>query len=303
VFGEDGTGVESVMIGGRMVLDHGRFTTIDPAKLRLQAEAAVARLAAETREGRALSERLAPLIGQYCSGLAGRASSSASILERMTRDAFKWQVVDSSTRAYRSKVLEQGNAGRNRTYRRDRGPVARAVRTGACRSDTSRLQVLFHADSYGATCWRSAGRSRRSTARALSRALLKAHAQRASPSGFKSDPDRTGARWVTRAGTDAIEAIFRFETAVGRGSGVLRLIPDGGDGDALMAWTLLTTLEALKGFEEQIGRFRPKGQSYSRDFRGPNWLDLRKSRPRMPTAIRSCWSWAAVRRGSRSPRA
>jgi guanine deaminase len=70
VFGEDGTGVESVMIGGRMVLDHGRFTTIDPAKLRLQAEAAVARLAAETREGRALSERLAPLIGQYCSGLA-----------------------------------------------------------------------------------------------------------------------------------------------------------------------------------------------------------------------------------------
>ena len=37
VFCEDGTGVESVMIGGRMVLDHGRFTTIDPAKLRSQA--------------------------------------------------------------------------------------------------------------------------------------------------------------------------------------------------------------------------------------------------------------------------
>ena len=70
VFCEDGTGVESVMIGGRLVLDHGRFTTIDPLKLRNQAEEAVARLSAQTREGRALSERLAPLVGQYCSGLA-----------------------------------------------------------------------------------------------------------------------------------------------------------------------------------------------------------------------------------------
>jgi len=69
-FCEDGTGVESVMIGGRMVLDHGRFTTIDPLELRSQAEEAVARLSLQTREGRALSERLAPFIGQYCSGLA-----------------------------------------------------------------------------------------------------------------------------------------------------------------------------------------------------------------------------------------
>jgi guanine deaminase len=70
VFCEDGTGVESVMIGGRMVLDHGRFTTIDPLKLRAQAEEAVARLSSQTREGRALSERLAPFVGQHCSGLA-----------------------------------------------------------------------------------------------------------------------------------------------------------------------------------------------------------------------------------------
>ena len=70
VFCEDGTGVDSVMIGGRMVLDHGRFTTIDPAKLRSQAQEAVARLSGQTREGRALSERLAPFVGRYCSGLA-----------------------------------------------------------------------------------------------------------------------------------------------------------------------------------------------------------------------------------------
>ena len=58
------------MIGGRMVLDHGRFTTIDPLKLRAQAEEAVARLSSQTREGRALSERLAPFVAQHCSGLA-----------------------------------------------------------------------------------------------------------------------------------------------------------------------------------------------------------------------------------------
>ena len=81
----------------------------------------------------------------------------------------------------------------------------------------------------------------------------------------------------TRAGTVSIEAIFKFETAVGRGSGILRLIPDAGDGNRLKAWTLLTALDELKGFEEPLGSSRPRGQSYSRDFRGPNWLDLRKA--------------------------
>src|SRR5487761_2699953 len=70
---------------------------------------------------------------------------------------------------------------------------------------------------------------------------------------------------------------FRVEAIRGRGSGVLRLIPDAGDGNRLKAWTLLTALEELKGFEEQQGVSRPRGQSYSRDFRGPNWLDLRKA--------------------------
>ena len=80
-----------------------------------------------------------------------------------------------------------------------------------------------------------------------------------------------------RAGTNAIEAIFKFETAVGRGSGIVRLIPDADDGNRLKAWTLLTELGELKGFEEQLGVQRPRGNAYSRDFRGPNWLDLRKA--------------------------
>jgi cation diffusion facilitator CzcD-associated flavoprotein CzcO len=106
---------------------------------------------------------------------------------------------------------------------------------------------------------------------------LKRLAARAAPTGFRTDLARTPPRWVTRAGSRAIETIFSFETAVGRGSGVLRLVADANDGGAPKAWTLLTALDELKGFEEQVGRQRPTGQSYSRDFRGPNWLDLRKA--------------------------
>ncbi|HEY3077101.1 MAG TPA: NAD(P)/FAD-dependent oxidoreductase [Burkholderiales bacterium] len=109
---------------------------------------------------------------------------------------------------------------------------------------------------------------------AVARALL-AHGARVKPAGFRTDPDRTAPRHVTRAGTKCIEAIFRFETIEGRASGVLRLLPD--DRDSPRAWTLLTALDELKGHEERVGRLRPTGQMYSRDFGGPNWSDLRKS--------------------------
>jgi len=104
---------------------------------------------------------------------------------------------------------------------------------------------------------------------------LRAHAARARPTGFAIDARRTAPRNVTRAGTAAIEAIFEFETAEGRGSGVVRLV--AGAGEQFKAWTLLTALDELKGHEESIGGSRPNGESYSRDFRGPNWQDLRTS--------------------------
>src|SRR6201995_3894376 len=106
---------------------------------------------------------------------------------------------------------------------------------------------------------------------------LKPLAPRAKPTNFQIDPDRAPPRRVKRAGTNSIEAIFKFETALGRGHGMLRLIPDAEDGNRLKAWTLLTALEELKGFEEQQGATRPRGQAYSRDFRGPNWLDQRSA--------------------------
>jgi cation diffusion facilitator CzcD-associated flavoprotein CzcO len=103
---------------------------------------------------------------------------------------------------------------------------------------------------------------------------LKAHVGRAKPAGFKIAAGRTDPRQVSRVGTAVIEAIFNFETAEGRCSGVLRLVGAGG---ALKAWTLLTSLDEIKGHEEQLGKARPQGKAYSRDFHGPNWLDVRKA--------------------------
>ena len=86
-----------------------------------------------------------------------------------------------------------------------------------------------------------------------------------SATGFEIDRKRTPPRRVTRAGTEAIEAIFRFETGRIRGQGVLRLLPE----DDLRAWTLLTALDEIKGLEESTGSRRPHGESYSAGFPRP----------------------------------
>lgn len=139
------------------------------------------------------------------------------------------------------------------------------------------LKALFHPDSHWRDVLALSWTLQTVNGRDAILARFKEQAGAALPANFAVDPDRAAPRMVKRAGTDCIEAIFRFETATGRGSGILRLTPDSGDSKRMKAWTLLTSLEALKGFEEQIGTARPRGSAYSRDFRGPNWLDLRKA--------------------------
>ena len=142
------------------------------------------------------------------------------------------------------------------------------------------LERLFHADSHWRDVLALTWHIRTVSGLDAIVAELQAHAGRARPSGFRTDSDRTAARYVTRAGTNAIEAIFRFETAQGQGSGVLRLTPDA-RWNTLKAWTLLTALDdRSRAFEEQVGRLRPRGTSYARDFRGPNWQDLRQAAAR-----------------------
>ena len=51
-----------------------------------------------------------------------------------------------------------------------------------------------------------------------------------------------------------VTAWINFDTAVGRGSGLLRLNDEG-------AWTLLTTLDELKGHEEPPRRHPAQGSN------------------------------------------
>ena len=70
VHSESGAAVDSVMIGGRMVLDHGTFPGIDVAALRRKISARLDELKEKTRELKALAAALEAVVGQFCIGLA-----------------------------------------------------------------------------------------------------------------------------------------------------------------------------------------------------------------------------------------
>ena len=71
----------------------------------------------------------------------------------------------------------------------------------------------------------------------------------------------------------AIRSAFTFETAAGRGRGVLRLVDEGGE---TRAWTFLTTLQELKGHEEPLGPRRPPGARHGVVKRRQSWLEGRE---------------------------
>ncbi|MGH6664710.1 MAG: flavin-containing monooxygenase [Pseudolabrys sp.] len=97
---------------------------------------------------------------------------------------------------------------------------------------------------------------------------------RTKSANFHIPPKRTPPRWISRAGTDSIETIFEFETAFGPAHGIVRLVPDPQTPSRLLAWTLLTTLQELRGHEEAFKRRAPEDST--RDFGAANWLDRRK---------------------------
>ena len=102
---------------------------------------------------------------------------------------------------------------------------------------------------------------------------------RTKPTNFSIPAKRTPPRWVSRAGTQTIEAIFEFDTAFGHGNGVVRLVPDPKTPSQLRAWTLVTTLEELSDYPEAFKKAAASANDNSRDFAGENWLD-RLSRAR-----------------------
>ncbi|RFO95613.1 FAD-dependent oxidoreductase [Rhodoferax lacus] len=94
------------------------------------------------------------------------------------------------------------------------------------------------------------------------RAMLAERLEDAAPSNFALEGEASEAGGV-------IDAWFTFDTRVSRGRGHLRL-QDG------RAWTLLTTMVELKGFEEKTGTHRIKGAEHGVQKGRKNWLERRK---------------------------
>ncbi|MBM3648129.1 MAG: amidohydrolase [Alphaproteobacteria bacterium] len=67
---EDGTGVHSVMIGGRMVVEDRKLLTVDLAQLAAKVEQSRLRRAAITVPAKKLYQRLEKVVGTFCPGLA-----------------------------------------------------------------------------------------------------------------------------------------------------------------------------------------------------------------------------------------
>ncbi|RLL95775.1 hypothetical protein CFD26_105750 [Aspergillus turcosus] len=77
-----------------------------------------------------------------------------------------------------------------------------------------------------------------------------------------------GLRWIS--------SMFFFESRVGSGTGVLRLTQD--EAGVWKAYSLYTSLQELKGFEEPLGLRRPKGtiESMPGSLGQGNWLERRQ---------------------------
>jgi putative flavoprotein involved in K+ transport len=116
------------------------------------------------------------------------------------------------------------------------------------RQDVDAAMALFDADSYWrdlvAFTWNICTQEGPEAIRTM----LQARLADTRPSAFVVEGQATEADGV-------IDAWFTFETGVARGRGHLRL-KNG------KAWTLLTTMTELKGFEEHKGEHRVKGAEH-----------------------------------------
>ena len=97
--------------------------------------------------------------------------------------------------------------------------------------------------------------------------LLRATLEQTDPTGFATSEEPVEAGGVT-------EAWLTFETAVGRGEAHLRLRDD--EDGTTKAWTLLTSLQELKGYEEPLHDRRPRGAEHGATKERSTWLEGRE---------------------------
>ncbi len=99
------------------------------------------------------------------------------------------------------------------------------------------------------------------------RDLLSETLARTDPSGFATSEPATEDGGV-------VTAWFTFETAVGRGTGLLRLKEEAGSD---RAWTMLTSLEQLTGHEEPSGGRRAMGAEHGASKHRATWKERRQA--------------------------
>ncbi|MGJ7557350.1 NAD(P)-binding domain-containing protein [Variovorax sp. RB3P1] len=130
------------------------------------------------------------------------------------------------------------------------------------RNDIDAAVALFEPDSYWRDLVAFTWNIRTQEGPEAVRAMLAARLADTQPTAFAVEGDATEADGV-------VDAWFTFETRVARGRGHLRL-RNG------KAWTLLTTMTELKGFEEKTGDNRVKGAEHGVHKGRKNWLEKRR---------------------------
>ena len=68
---EEGTGVDAVMVGGRMVVERGRVVSVDVDRLIDRCEAAMERLRAANDGAHRTARALEPIVGSFCAAMGG----------------------------------------------------------------------------------------------------------------------------------------------------------------------------------------------------------------------------------------
>ena len=130
------------------------------------------------------------------------------------------------------------------------------------RQDLTAATALFAEDAFWRDLVAFTWNIRTQEGPAAIREMLAARLADTAPTAFALDGEATAADGIT-------DAWFTFETRVARGRGHLRL--KGGK-----AWTLLTTMVELKGFEEKKGTRRIKGAEHGVHPGRKTWLERRQ---------------------------
>ena len=130
--------------------------------------------------------------------------------------------------------------------------------------DIERAVALFQADCYWRDLVAFTWNIKTLEGQDQIRDMLKARLADAKPSTWRIAAGET----ATEA-DGIVESWIQFETGVARGSGLVR-IKDG------RIWTLLTTMDELKGHEEKSGFTRPLGARHGHDKNRQSWREERE---------------------------